>query len=152
MVMQGTGKARPFSQNLSVPVYLVSACLVGLKTRYDGKRKPVNACLEFMKGALWVPVCPEQLGGLPTPRTPADLVGGDGYDVLKGNARVVDRNGLDVTEAFLAGAQQVLDIAKMLGVETAILKSKSPSCALNSQTGVSAALLCKHGIEVLEFG
>ena len=63
-------------------IYLASACLLGLKTRYDGRVVPSDACREAVAGAVSIPVCPEQLGGLPTPRVAADLTGGDGHDVL----------------------------------------------------------------------
>ena len=89
-------------------IYLVSACLVGLCTRYDSRLKPDEECIRKLSGRHWVPVCPEQLGGLPTPRAPADLVGGDGNDVLAGRARVVTRDGVDVTSHFIGGARQCL--------------------------------------------
>lgn len=134
-------------------LYLVSACLIGLQTRYDGKVKPVAACEEFLvqKKAIWIPVCPEQLGGLATPRIAADIVNGDGFDVLSGSARVMTRQGVDVTEQFVSGAQQVLQIAQMQEVEGILLKAKSPSCGLSPRVGVTAALLKIHGYEVMEF-
>jgi uncharacterized protein YbbK (DUF523 family) len=93
-------------------IYLASACLTGLKTRYDGKIIQSAACKKAVEGAVCIPVCPEQLGGLPTPRVAADLVGGDGHDVLAGHARVITRDGLDVTGNFILGARQVLEIAR----------------------------------------
>jgi len=132
-------------------IILVSACLVGLKTRYDGQEKPSAACLEALQGRFWVPVCPEQLGGLPTPRPAADLVGGDGAEVLKGKAMVVDRMGRDVTANFICGAEQVLKIATLLQVEKVYLKANSPSCGIGGRKGVTAALLMRHGLEVSEF-
>lgn len=99
----------------------------------------------------WIPVCPEQLGGLPTPRTAADLVGGDGHDVLTGKAKVINREGIDVTNQFIRGAQQCLTIVRTQGIETAFLKAKSPSCGLKPQVGVTAALLIQHGVRVIEF-
>jgi len=134
-------------------IYLVSSCLLGLKTRYDGKIIPLGkACRHAVKGAVCIPVCPEQLGGLPTPRTAADLVGGDGNDVLAGRARVVSRNGADVTENFVLGARQVLQIAREQKASRIILKAGSPSCGLTPKTGVTAALLKKEGFEVVEIG
>lgn len=130
---------------------LVSACLVGLCTRYDAKIKKNTACLEQLKEVQWIPVCPEQLGGLPTPRSAADLVGGDGFEVLAGRAMVITRSGLDVTSRFIRGAQQCLAIAKAQNITTALLKSRSPSCGLSPQTGVTAALLQQHGIKIIEF-
>ncbi|MDH4317629.1 MAG: DUF523 domain-containing protein, partial [Desulfobulbaceae bacterium] len=84
-------------------VVLVSACLVGMCTRYDGKVKPSTGCMEELRGQVWIPVCPEQLGGLPTPRPAADLVGGDGVAVLAGRAAVITKEGRDVTESFVRG-------------------------------------------------
>ncbi|MCK5192973.1 MAG: DUF523 domain-containing protein, partial [Desulfobulbaceae bacterium] len=118
----------------------------------DAQVKPDPECLEILQDAQLIPVCPEQLGGLPTPRTPADLEGGDGYDVIAGNARVVTLDGRDVTEPFLLGAHQVLEIARKLNVEAVLFKSKSPSCGLTPRIGVTAALLDLNSIEVREFG
>ena len=131
-------------------IYLVSACLVGLKTRYDGRIKPSDACRKAVEGAVCIPVCPEQLGGLPTPRVAADLVGGDGHDVLSGKARVITRNGEDVTGNFIEGARQVLKIARQQKVEKVFMKAGSPSCGLQPNIGVSAALLKAEGFEVVE--
>ena len=89
-------------------IYLASACLTGLKTRYDGRIITIAACRKAVAGGIYIPVCPEQLGGLPTPRTAADLVGGDGHDVLAGRARVLDRTGKDVTECT-GGVRAVTD-------------------------------------------
>lgn len=152
MVQQEAEKSNSFFHYIKkTPVYLVSACLIGLRTRYDAIVKSSDKCLSFLEGAVWIPVCPEQLGGLSTPRTPADLIGGDGFDVIQGRARVVARDGLDVTDSFLLGANQVLEIAKAQKVQAVLLKSKSPSCGLTPQAGVTAALLKQHDIEVVEF-
>ncbi|MFZ5770423.1 MAG: DUF523 domain-containing protein [Thermodesulfobacteriota bacterium] len=132
-------------------IYLVSACLLGLRTRYDGRLKPCEACRLMVKNAVCIPVCPEQLGGLPTPRTAADLVGGDGYDVLAGRAAVVTRDGRDVTAPFLLGARQVLTIAMAQQISGVLLKSRSPSCGLTPRFGVTAALLKQHGFVLREF-
>ena len=132
-------------------IFLVSACLTGLCTRYDGQSKPSSACLEKLAGHAWIPVCPEQLGGLPTPRTAADLVGGDGNDVLAGRASVVDRLGNDVTSPFVQGARQCLAIAQAQNITVALLKARSPSCGLTPATGVTAALLSANGIQVIEY-
>lgn len=130
---------------------IVSACLAGLCTRYDGKCKPDNMCLQQLNHTHWIPVCPEQLGGLATPRTAADLTGGDGHDVLGGRARVMDKNGFDVSSQFIHGARQVLAIAQAQKIEHAVLKSRSPSCGLGNPIGVTAALLLQHGIQCYEF-
>jgi len=146
--------------------YLVSACLCGGNCRYDGNGKH-NASLVARLGKTNIlPVCPEQLGGLPTPRAACRLVGGDGADVLAGHARVVDKNGIDRTEAFLQGARLTLDMALSARVHRCCLKAKSPSCGsgrfmqekkgatmppgYRPVLGVTAALLLAHGIEVEE--
>lgn len=133
------------------PTYLVSACLVGLCTRYDLQIKINPDCLEQLKTANWIPICPEQLGGLPTPREAADIVGGDGTDVLAGKARVITKSGIDVTADFIRGAEQVLQIAQLQHISMAFLKARSPSCAAQGKIGVTAALLQSSGIEVKEF-
>ncbi len=130
-------------------IYLVSACLLGLKTRYDGMIVPSAVCSKVVEGGICIPVCPEQLGGLSTPRTAADLVGGDGHDVLAGRARVVTRDGEDVTEKFILGARQVLEIAKQQEIAKIFLKARSPSCGLAPMIGVTAALLQEAGFDVV---
>lgn len=129
---------------------LVSACLAGLRTRYDGRVVTNTACLQRLAEITWIPVCPEQLGGLPTPRCAADIINGDGNAVLNGLARVIDRDGTDVTDAFINGAHQVLDIARCQEVSTIYLKSRSPSCGI-ARKGVTAALLEQHGFTLKEF-
>lgn len=135
----------------STPVYLVSACLVGLRTRYDGGIVLSPACRKALDDAIWIPVCPEQLGGLATPRISVDIEGGDGADVLAGRARVLSRSGLDLTENFIAGAGQVLEIARSQSITAVFLKARSPSCGVNSILGVTAALLRQHGFSLREF-
>ncbi len=132
-------------------IYLVSACLLGLKTRYDGRIKKCPDCRKFLQGTLCIPICPEQLGGLSTPRTAADIIEGDGFDVLHGRSRVVNRKGVDVTEQFVLGAHQVLEIARLQEVDGILLKGKSPSCGLSPRFGVTAALLQLHGFDLREF-
>jgi len=107
--------------------------------------------MDQLKGVIWLPVCPEQLGGLPTPREAADISGGDGYDVLAGKARVMTKSGTDLTEAFIRGAQQVLFIALSQNIDRAYLKARSPSCGLSGSIGVTAALLRLNQINVTEF-
>jgi len=139
---------------------IVSACLVGIDCRFDGKNKSSDALIEaFEKGGL-IPVCPEQLGGLATPRPPSRIVDGDGYDVLDGKTRVVSQSGGDVTENFIRGAGEVLKIVQILNVKEAILESKSPSCGcgaiydeiygeLTRGDGVLTALLKRNGVQVI---
>jgi uncharacterized protein YbbK (DUF523 family) len=117
---------------------------MGLKTRYDGQVFTSRPCNIVIDDGIWLPVCPEQLGGLSTPREAADLVGGDGADVLKGKARVITRSGEDVTESFFLGARQVLQIALQQNIRGIFLKSGSPSCGITPQIGVTAALLSQQ--------
>lgn len=104
-----------------------------------------------------MPLCPEQLGGLPTPRLESQIVGGDGQDVLAGKAKVLMRDGKDVTYNFLRGAEETLKLAQLIGVKKAILKQGSPSCGFGEiyrdkkiikGRGVTAALLAKERIEI----
>ena len=132
------------------PVYLVSSCLLGLCTRYDGKVKQYPLTINKLKTATLIPICPEQLGGLATPREAAVLTGGDGNDVLNGHATIVTKSGVDVTAKFILGAQQVLKIAQMQKISSAVLKSRSPSCGVSENIGVAAALLQRHGIQTIE--
>ncbi len=131
---------------------LVSACLTGLATRYDGRSKPDALCRKQLQNTTWIPVCPEQLGGLATPRQPATLVGGNGHDVLRGKAKVIRADGEDVTTAFIQGANMVLTIARQQNIQCCYLKSKSPSCGAGAILGVTTALLLEHGLPVVECG
>ncbi len=139
---------------------LVSACLVGVNCNFEGKNWLNPKLLEeFLKGELF-PVCPEVLGGLPVPRVPAEIQGGDGSDVLSGKAKVVNERGVDVTSQFVAGAFAALRIAQSVGAKEALLIEKSPSCGCGlifdgtfsdkciEGDGVTAALLKKNGIKV----
>jgi uncharacterized protein YbbK (DUF523 family) len=139
---------------------LVSACLAGERCRYDGKEKRCAAIAEFVERGEAVPFCPEVAGGLSTPRPPAEIQGGDGRDVLAGRARVVNREGRDVTAAYVAGARAGVELARRLGVRRAILKEHSPACGvkavydgsfqgrLRPGCGVLAAALAQAGIEL----
>ncbi len=136
---------------------IVSACLVGLCTRYKGDDNLVTAVRELVERGEAIPVCPEQLGGLPTPRPPAYFAGGDGGAVLAGTARVVTESGDDVTAQFVRGAEETLKLARTAGATRAILKDRSPSCGCRSVTlegelrpgmGVAAALLAGNGISI----
>ena len=131
---------------------LISACLLGLATRYDGKIL-LEPEVEFLKERyLLVPVCPEQLGGLSTPRPPAEILEGDGLAVLSGKAGVLNLEGEDVTEAFVQGAREVLKICRALGIRRAFFKARSPSCGLSPKLGVTAALLLSEGLDLIEVG
>jgi uncharacterized protein YbbK (DUF523 family) len=133
-----------------IPIVLVSACLTGLCTRYDGRGKASTPCLRRLEGTIWLPVCPEQLGGLATPRCAANLIGGDGADVLRGRAAVICSDGSDVTRQFISGAEQVVSIARGQPVSSICLKARSPSCGV-SALGVTAALLAENGFPLEEF-
>jgi uncharacterized protein YbbK (DUF523 family) len=137
---------------------LVSACLVGVRCRYDG-RTAVSPALRkrFKKNGL-LPVCPEQLGGLPIPRSRAYIQRGSGEDVVRGRARVVTADRQDVTENFIRGARQVLRLARILKSTAVYAKQKSPSCGCGviirggkiiSGNGVTTALLRQAGITVI---
>lgn len=130
------------------PPVLVSACLFGLNSRYDANNRLNEELLEQLKSRCIVPVCPEQLGGLPTPRPPAYLGGASGEQILDGRARIINEAGRDVTQEFIRGAYETLLIAEKLGVKEAYLKAKSPSCGMGAFHGVTAALLLRNGIEV----
>ncbi len=129
---------------------LISACLLGLSCRYDGCGKTYAGIDGLQELCAMVPVCPEQMGGLSTPRTPAER---------RGNL-VVTAAGTDVTEQYERGAEQTLKLAEQFGCRAALLKEKSPSCGcgriydgtfsgtLTGGDGVTARLLLEHGIEV----
>jgi len=136
---------------------IVSACLLGLRTRFDGAHCRREEVLAACADCVPLPVCPEQLGGLPTPRPPAEIESGTARDVLSGAARIVNEHGLDVTAHFRRGAQAVAEIAELLGVRRAILKEGSPSCGVRRikragrdvpGEGVTAALLRRLGVEL----
>ena len=146
-----------FSQ---IVMKIVSACLVGVNCRFDGKNKLDGHLLKVFKRGELLPVCPEQLGGLPTPRVPAKIIDGDGYGVLDGKTTVINEKNENVTENFVRGATEVLKIAKSLDIKEAILESKSPSCGSGKLydeasgsfikgDGVLAALLKRNGIHVI---
>lgn len=130
---------------------LCSACLLGVRCRYDGQGKESEAVRQLLGRHELVPVCPEQLGGLPTPRPPCER-GADG--------RVRSRGGEDRTEAFVMGAEEALRIFRLTGCEAAILKARSPSCgkgliydgtfsgALTQGNGALAQRLLHEGIPV----
>ena len=141
-------------------VIIVSACLLGLPTRYDGCPSANDEVLSAIGSRVVVPVCPEQLGGLPTPRSPYFLECGNGEDVLAGRSRVVNEDGGDATEEFLRGAHTVVRIAELAGAREAWLKEKSPSCGVSwtaasegtaTGPGVTTALLRSRGIRVRGF-
>lgn len=136
---------------------LVSACLAGVRCRYHGGSSEKEGIRALVEAGMAVPICPEELGGLGTPRPRAEIKGGNGLNVLDGRAKVIDEHGRDVTARFLHGAEAALKAALASGAKKALLKEKSPSCGstfiyrngrLVKGLGVTAALLRRHGIEV----
>jgi uncharacterized protein YbbK (DUF523 family) len=130
---------------------LCSACLLGINCRYDGKIISNNEVIKLAKREILIPICPEQLGGLSTPREPAEQKG----------EKVITISGVDVTGHFIKGAEQVLTLAKIYGIKEAILKQESPSCGcgriydgtfsnrLIQGDGVTTTLLKKNKIKVI---
>ncbi|MBN1683914.1 MAG: DUF523 domain-containing protein [Gammaproteobacteria bacterium] len=144
--------------------YLISCCLLGIPCQYNGQLavRQLQPELLAQLDCVLIPVCPEQLGGLSTPRKPCDIQFGDGFDVLAGNARVKSEDGEDFTEHFIKGAQNVLAIAKILKGDGVITQKRSPSCScagvydgtftrhLIDGYGVTAALLKQNGFELID--
>ena len=137
-----------------------SACLLGIKCRYNGTDALNKKVLELGKNEILIPICPEILGGMKTPRESAELVNGSGYDVLDGKAKIIEKNGRDVTRIYLKGASEGLKIAKGLKIKEAIVFTErgSPSCGCGKiyvsgkeieDDGVFTALLKKNGIKVI---
>ena len=137
---------------------IVSACLMGINCRYDGGNCLKEVLISILSKDVFIPVCPEQLGGLPTPRLPSQIVSGNGKDVLDGKARVLDSSGMDVTDNFIRGANEVINIAGLMKVDTAFMKEYSPSCGVchikrngvNVEgMGVASSLLSAKGINII---
>ena len=130
---------------------IVSACLAGINCAYDGQSRSCEKVIEMVRNHEAIPVCPEQLGGLTTPRIPAEIQKG----------RVINQTGEDVTEYFNRGAREALRIAKLVNCKEAILKTHSPSCGFGNiydgtfshtkikGNGIFAEMLVKEGIEVM---
>ncbi len=130
---------------------IVSACLAGINCAYDGKHRSCKKVIEMVEKGAAIPVCAEQLGGLPTPRVPAEIQ----------NGKVINQKGEDVTEYFHRGAREALNIAKLARCKKAILKTHSPSCGAGiiydgtfthtkiRGNGVFAEMLIREGIEVV---
>ncbi len=145
----------------SMQKILVSACLLGEKVRYDGGDcRRAGLLRRWQEEGRVVPFCPETAGGLPTPRAPAEIEGGEADAVLAGRARVRNKTGGDVTDAFVDGAELALAACWRERIKVAVLKEGSPSCGANSVSdgsftgrkrkgqGVTARLLARHGISV----
>jgi len=140
---------------------LVSSCLIGLEVRYNGTHCLDKKIRQLLEDNQAINVCPELLGGFSTPREPAEIVGGNGEDVLNGKAKVVEKSGRDVTELYIQGAYATLRKAQEVNATVVILKEFSPSCGssmiYNGEfkgkkivgNGVTTALLKRNGIQVV---
>ncbi|WP_366248801.1 DUF523 domain-containing protein [Terribacillus aidingensis] len=140
---------------------LVSACLAGKPVRYNGTPATDTIVEQLIAQKKAISVCPELLGGFVTPREPAEIVGGNGYDVLDGKARVIEYSGTDVTNMYIEGAARALAIANEQDVDLVVLKENSPSCGSNmiydgnfqgvkqSGAGVTTAMFRRAGIRVI---
>ena len=140
---------------------LISPCLLGIRTRWDEGCEEIEELINLVKSGQAVFLCPEQLGGLTTPREPDEIERAKtAKGVLNGEAKVLTKTGKDVTEQFVVGAHRILEFCQRLGVEVAVMKSGSPSCG-SKQTydgsytgtmiagkGITAELLEKNGIKV----
>ena len=134
---------------------LVSACLVGINCKYSGGNNYNQKIFDLVKEGKAIPICPEQLGGLNTPRKPVEL------KVINGKRYAIDNEGNDLTENFERGALEVLNLAKNLNISKAILQPRSPSCGVNKiysgnfdnklvdGNGILAELLKQNGIDAL---
>lgn len=134
---------------------LVSACLVGLNCKYNGRNNYNEEIFNLVKEGKAIPICPEQLGGLSTPRPPAEI------KIIDGERRVINNQDVDVTAQFEKGAEEVLKFIKKLNITKAILQPRSPSCGVGKiysgnfdgelvdGNGILADLLLKNGVEVV---
>ena len=111
-------------------MYIISACLCGVNCKYNGLNNYNEKCNELFISGKAILVCPEQLGGLSTPRVPSELQDNT-LNIIKKNGKILNKDGEDVTENFLKGAREVATIAKKLNIKKAILKEESPSCGVN---------------------
>lgn len=145
----------------SLPVVLVSACLLGQAVRYDGQSKAADLSELINQGIALIPICPERAGGLPIPRDPCEIAPcGSSKGVLEGRDRIMSNKGKDCTEQYCRGARFCLAIAKKYHVSFALLKEKSPACGstlihsgyfdgtLIKGRGIASELLSQNGIKV----
>ncbi|GAB6170385.1 DUF523 domain-containing protein [Clostridium carnis] len=141
-------------------MYLISSCLCGVNCKYNGGNNLNKYCVKLLKAGKAILVCPEQLGGLSTPRIPAEILG-TAEGVISGKDKVLNKDGRDVTNEFLKGAKETLHIAKESKVKVAILKEGSPSCGVNfiyngkfngikiEGRGITTSILESANIEVI---
>ncbi|MCY1408508.1 hypothetical protein D9M71_238290 [compost metagenome] len=140
---------------------LVSRCLLGHRVRYDGgAHGPFDLLQRWQAQGRVIALCPEVAGGLPTPRPPAEIPGGQGVEVLEGSVRIVTVDGEDVSEAFIQGAEQAVELVRRHEIRMAVLKARSPSCGNRENydgsfsgqrvpgEGVTAAALKRMGVLV----
>ncbi|MDS0527487.1 DUF523 domain-containing protein [Clostridium sp. SHJSY1] len=143
-------------------MYLISACLCGVNCKYNGENNLNKDCLKLLEEDQAILICPEQLGGLTTPRKPAEIIDGTAKDIIDRDiGKVITKEGKDVTESFIRGAKETINIAKLSGTIAAILKEGSPSCGCNyiydgsfsgnkiEGEGITAYMLKEAGIEVI---
>ncbi len=140
-------------------MYIISACLCGVNCKYNGENNLSERCMKLFREGKAVLVCPEQLGGLSTPRDPVEL-NNEAGEVINGNGKALSNQGEDVTKQFIDGAYETLRIAKELGATKAVLKEGSPSCGSNyiydgtfsgnkiKGKGITAQVLENEGITV----
>lgn len=140
---------------------MVSACLLGKNCKYSGGNNKNEKLLSLLCHHAVIPVCPEESGGLPTPRPPAEIINGQGTDVVEGHAKIKDKTGRDVTASFLAGANKLRELAEKEKISLAVLKERSPSCGVEKiydgsfsgriipGCGVCTALLRQSGVKVV---
>ncbi|AVK96717.1 DUF523 domain-containing protein [Lysinibacillus sphaericus] len=140
---------------------VVSSCLAGLEVRYNGTHCLNNKIMKLIEENKAITVCPELLGGFSTPREPAEIIGGNGEDVLDGIAKVIEKSGRDVTELYIKGAYITLKKAIDVNATVVVLKEYSPSCGSSmiyngefigkeiAGNGVTAALLKRNGLQVI---
>jgi len=135
-------------------------CLAGINCNYKGESKPNEKIKILIRAGKAIPICPEQLGGLPTPRSGSRIISGNGDDIIDGKTKVITDDGKDVTENYLRGAEFTLELCKQFGIKKAILKQGSPSCGKGKTqggegerklvigNGVTTALLQRNGMKV----
>lgn len=148
---------QPSASRLSGPI-LISACLMGINCRHDGTNALRKDLIKRYSNKILIPVCPEQLGGLPTPRPQAEITLPTPSLIKrgKGGVKVLDINSRDVTKEFTNGAYEVLKITKLFNIRKALLKEKSPSCGVKfvyrdaklvNGNGITTRLLEENGVE-----
>lgn len=142
-------------------IIVVSACLAGRDCRFDGRSRPMQEIIKMAEEGKAIPICPEQLGGLPTPRHPSEIQNGDGDDILDRKSRIINEKGQDVTDRYIKGAFESFRIAMESGAKKAILKARSPACGvgqihdgsftgtLKKGNGIASALFIRSGFKVI---